>query len=306
MHYDDVEVPNLIKRDNRYYLIGSIREDIKVHYWYADRFEGPYRNFFDNVLLPQGNYAARVSRDGDKLLVWNFFFKGLSIQGEHLMAPPKELIIGEDGQLHLRSFHAFDALISETLEPPALAPLIPLFNNPHASAEAKSTSCWFGCESGFEAFMLPGEFCDFILSGKMNLEGNGKCGLVFHLNDDGDGYYLSLDLFKGIAQMRAWSHQLDGGIEGAFRYESLQVSHFITTPGPSPFRLVVYDQYFEFSLDGFVHVTLADDKFKSGRVGFYVEGARVQVEDLRLSKCDCRPSEEYPAAMRHFSAKRLE
>jgi beta-fructofuranosidase len=68
MHYDDVEVPNVIKLNNRYYLIGSIREDVKVHYWYADKFEGPYRNFHDNVLLPQGNYAARVSRDGDRYL----------------------------------------------------------------------------------------------------------------------------------------------------------------------------------------------------------------------------------------------
>jgi hypothetical protein len=48
---------------------------------------GPYPNFSDNVLLPQGNYAARVSRDGDKYLVWNFFFKGLTTKGQHLMAP---------------------------------------------------------------------------------------------------------------------------------------------------------------------------------------------------------------------------
>ena len=34
--YDDVEVPNLFRLDDRYYLMGSIREDTKIHYWYAD------------------------------------------------------------------------------------------------------------------------------------------------------------------------------------------------------------------------------------------------------------------------------
>ena len=50
--YDDIEVPNLFHLGGRYYLLGSIREDTKVHYWYANTLTGPYENYFDNVLLP--------------------------------------------------------------------------------------------------------------------------------------------------------------------------------------------------------------------------------------------------------------
>ncbi len=301
MQYDDVEVPNVVKLHNRYYLIGSIREDIKVHYWYADKFDGPYRNFFDNVLLPQGNYAARISREGDRYLIWNFFFTGVTTQGRHLMAPPKELVVGQDGQLHLQSFQGFDSSITETLAPSELAPQQPLFINPHASAELETAACTLWCESGFEAFLLQGKFSDFILTGKIILQEEGKCGLVFRLTDEGDGYYISLDLIKGIAQIRAWKYQPDGGIEAAFQYDTLQVSNYVPTSGPSPFRLVAYEQYIELSVDGFVHLTLADDKFTSGRVGFYVEGARIRLEDLQLNKCDCSHAGEDPTSIPYFA-----
>ncbi|HSM55182.1 MAG TPA: family 43 glycosylhydrolase, partial [Candidatus Sulfomarinibacteraceae bacterium] len=180
--YDDVEVPNLLKMDGRYYLIGSIREDIKVHYWYADRLEGPYRNFSDNVILPQGNYAARVSRDGDRWLVWNIFFRGLSTQGKHLLAPPKELVVNDNGELRLKSFDGFDRLVGERLIPADLAPLEPLLDNPTASGAAETTSCWFSTESGLELFLLQGEYRDLILTGEYHLDGEGKFGLVLRLD----------------------------------------------------------------------------------------------------------------------------
>jgi len=293
-------VKGVVKLDNRYYLIGSIREDIKVHYWYADNFEGPYRNFHDNVLLPQGNYAARVSRDGDRYLVWNFFFKGLTTRGQHLMAPPKELVVDDDGALRLRSFAGFEDLIAKTLTLSELGALQPLFNNPYASGTSETSSCWFGCDSGFEAFLLPGEYRDFILTGELSLEGSGKCGLVLRLNDDGDGYYLSLDLFKGIAQIRAWGHRPEGGFEEAFDYDQLQAAHYVATDNPHPFCLVAHEQYLEFSLNGNVLLTLADDRFERGKVGFYIESAQLRVDDLRLEVCDRPATESYPTSVPNY------
>ena len=113
--YDDIEVPVPVQLDGRWYLLGSIREDVKVHYWYAEAFEGPYLNFSDNVLLPQGNYAARLCRDDGRWLVWNFFFKGHVTDGQHLLPPPKELRAAPDGELYLASFSGFDARVRATL-----------------------------------------------------------------------------------------------------------------------------------------------------------------------------------------------
>lgn len=299
-HYDDIEVPNLLKFNEQYYLIGSIREDIKVHYWFADDFAGPYRNFSDNVLLPQGNYAARVSRDGDSWLIWNFFFKGLTSRGRHFLAPPKQLVSDDQGELRLKSFAGFDKLTTRTLTLAELAPLDRLFDNPHASATTTGSTCRCACASGFEGFLLQGEYADFILSGELNLDGRGKCGFLFRLNDQGDGYYLSLDLFKGIAQVRAWGHRSEGYVEEAFFYEQLQAAHYIPTTGSHAFRIVLHQQYLEFSLNGYVLLTLADNEFERGRVGFYTENAELRFEDLRLKVCDRPATESYPRSMANY------
>ena len=300
MHYDDVEVPGVIKLNKRYYLIGSIREDIKVHYWYADEFTGPYRNYYDNVLLPQGNYAARVAQEGEKHLIWNFFFKGLTTEGQHLMAPPKELIVDDRGELRLRSYEGFKKLITRSLAPGALAPLQPLFNNPHASAVTEADSCCLTSESGFEGFLLQGEYQDFMLTGMLELEGNGKCGLLLRVNDEGDGYYLSIDLFKGIGQIRAWAHRPDGDGEEAFHYEQLQAAHYIPNKGPHQFFLLAYEQYLEFSLDGYVLLTLADDQFERGKVGFYVESVTMWIDNLRIEVCDDPQTVSYPDGVPNY------
>jgi beta-fructofuranosidase len=299
-HYDDVEVPNLLKFNERYYLIGSIREDIKVHYWYADQFEGPYRNFSDNVLLPQGNYAARVSQDEDTWLVWNFFFKGLTTKGQHLLAPPKELVVDENGELRLKSFAGFDKLGTKTLPLAKLTPVEFLFDNPHASVSSEGSTCRCACDSGFEGFLLQGEYEDFILSGEINIDGRGKCGFLFRLNEQGDGYYLSLDLFKGIAQIRAWGHRPDGEVEAAYFYDQLQAAHYVPVQGPYSFRIVVHQQYLEFSLNGYVLLTLADNEFERGRVGFYAENAELRFEDLTLTVCDRPGAESYPRSMANY------
>jgi beta-fructofuranosidase len=300
MRYDDVEVPNLVVLEDRYYLIGSIREDIKVHYWYADTFKGPYRNFYDNVLLPQGNYAARVSTEEDRCLVWNFFFRGLTTKGEHLMAPPKELVVKENGELGLKSFAGFDDLVIAEKGAAALGPLAPLFDNPHGRGKVEAASCWFACDSGFEAFLLNEEVSNFILTGELTLEGNGKAGMVLRVDEKGDGYYLSLDVFKGLAQIRAWGHRDGGDIESAYFYEQLQAAHYVPHDGPLPFRLLAYQQYLEFSLDGFVLLTLADDRFEQGRVGFYVESARGRVDNLQLKICRPSAKASYPEGVANF------
>ena len=74
MVYDDIECPCVFELNGRFYLIGSIREDIKVRYWFAPEFFGEYHSFHADVLLPQGNYAARIVQDGEHLLVYNFFY----------------------------------------------------------------------------------------------------------------------------------------------------------------------------------------------------------------------------------------
>ena len=176
--YDDVEVPNLLQLEGRYYLIGSIREDTKIRYWQADEIDGPYKNFADNVLLPEGNYAARICKVEDRYLLFNFFQRRVTSYGKdmvtRLLPPPKELTTDEHGRLLLKSFSGFDANAHSPFEVTHPAEYAALFGNPQAAISGDDGSVHISCPSGFEAFMFPGEHEDFRLRARMQLEGLGQ------------------------------------------------------------------------------------------------------------------------------------
>ena len=286
--YDDVEVPNLFRLDDRYFLLGSIREDTKVHYWWSNDLHGPYENYFDNVLLPHGNYAARICRVGDRILVFNFFARKETQYGREtiarLLPPPKELVTHAHGRLHLRSFHGFDDLSKNPFEVTNPAEFEPLFHNPHARVEANGDGLHLSCNSGYEAFLIPGDHEDFRLRAHVELEGDGKCGLVLRVNDEGDGYYLSLDLVMGLAQLRHWGVSPHPEFEHAFKYETLQTGNFITDPNRPDWdiEIVAHGMYIELSINGQVTLSLVDDGFARGRIGFYSESAKLKLNGITM------------------------
>jgi beta-fructofuranosidase len=284
--YDDIEVPNLIRIAGRYFLLGSIREDVKVHYWYSDRLEGPYENFFDNVLLPSGNYAARVCRTDDRLLLFNFFQKdeddGVR---KRMLPPPKEMAMDETGRLRLTTFRQFDREVVGVMTHRDVGTLDTLFHNATASVQHDADDMHLAARSGYEAFLLPGEQDHCRVRCRLELEGQGKCGLVLRLDDQANGYYLSLDLIKGIAQIRAWGEREGGITESAFQYMQLQAAHFLTDgQGPWDLEVVLYGQYIECTINRYVVLTLADDTYGKGRAGFYVESAKLRVSELRVDQ----------------------
>ncbi len=297
--YDDVEVPNLFKLDGRFYLMGSIREDTKIHYWYANAWDGPYENFFDNVLLPYGNYAGRVCRVGEQLLVFNFFSKTEHVYGrdvvKKLLPPPKELATDKAGRLKVKSYSGFDNLVTGQEIVTASYQCKILYENRYATAVDRPDGLHLACKSGYEAFLLPGRHQNFRLKSQLMLEGSGKAGLVLRMNDEGDGYYLSLDLVNGIAQIRAWGANPTPEFEYAFRYEPLQEAHFRGSEhGPWQIEVVAHGMYIEFSVDGYVVLSLVDDSFHEGGIGFYVESAAVCLKNLAIETLS-RPVSEHTA-----------
>jgi beta-fructofuranosidase len=299
--YDDVEVPNLFWLNDRYYLIGSIREDIKIHYWYSERLEGPYENFFDNVLLPFGNYAARVCQNGGHPLLFCFFARTEMINGREVtkkvLPPPKELVQGRGGRLRLKSSSRFDDLVTGGEDITAVAQCRFLYGNSHAAIKDIEDGLHFSCRSGYEAFLLPGHHSDFRLRCILRLEGSGKCGLVIRINGDGDGYYLSLDLVKGHAQLRAWGANPTPVFEHSFRYEQLQDAHFQEEQRESwPIEVVAHGMYLEVSIGGYVVLSLVDEAFADGAVGFYAESASLAVSLLRVESLS-RPVTEHASEM---------
>lgn len=281
--YDDIEVPNLFKLNDEYYLLGSMREDAKIRYWHTKKIGSPWKSYTDNVLLAAGNYAGRICRDDRGYLLWNFFTpNGINRTTNNLMPPPKRLVATPSGRLKVETFEGFEAEIDRDADPISLEPLkTARTNRIHRESDC---SIELECEGGFQIFALRQEFACFRLKALLEMLDEGKCGIVFRLDrDTHDGYYLSLDLFKGVAQLRAWGSGSVGSGEEMMRFESLQAGFWEREHrGRAEITLIAYGSYLELAIGKRVLLTLADQTFTKGAVGFCIESARLRIRDLAI------------------------
>ena len=295
--YDDVECPCLLKIDETYYLIGSIREDVKVHYWYSRSFRGEYHAFHNNVLMPKGNYAARVTRDGDRWLLYSFYVVGKEVERAHrYLPPPKEVVRDDSGKLILKSFHRWSEKIERTLMQNALPEFRPTFGNPGARHERNESNLVVDSLSGYETFLFPCDSMNLIWTGTIEAVGLGKCGFVFDSNSEGEGYYISLDVVQGFVQIRAWGgNPVD--IHKDYVFENLQTNNFPPRDNRRyEFQLIRYGAYIEFSIDGVVRLSLVDAQFSGDQAGIYCESARISLQNTRLHRLKKNESDD----LEHF------
>ena len=144
------------------------------------------------------------------------------------------------------------------------------------------------CEGGFQAFVFDHPLDHFRFQAKLRMHGIGKCGIVFRIDPESrDGYYLSLDLLKGVAQLRTWGTRDDASGEEMMSFRPLQSGFWYTdTPGEAEVQLLAFGSYIEFSCDQRVILSLADQSFVAGHMGIYLESADVRVSDIELDRLD--------------------
>ena len=280
--YDDIECPCMVNLDGWFYLVGSIREDVEVHYWWSDSFRGEYRSFRNNILLPRGNYAARIMRDGSRTLIFSFYIDGMNVEsGTRSLPPPKELKRSEHGGLDLVSFHRWQEKKRGARSLQELA-FRPHLYNPTASLELQKNEQRFACRSGYELYSVPEEEGSWIWEGQIRILSQGRCGLVFGLDDQLNGYFISLDAVRGFTQIRAWGTKPERIFQN-YIYDDLQLATFPPNPeGRYAFSLIRWGSYIELSIDGIVRLTLVDARFKGRNLGVYVESAEVTLSDMVL------------------------
>lgn len=282
--YDDIEVPNVFELDGQTYLIGSIREDAKIRYWHADSIGEPWRSFHDNVLMAQGNYAGRVCRDDKGLLLWCFFAMNRDDRtANNLMPPPKRLVRDKNGLLRVKSFEIFEEWLGKQVDTRCVRSLKPGGKGDHCRAEEER---WvIESKFGFQAFVFEEELESFRLDCRMRLIGKGKCGLVLRVDPEShDGYYLSLDLLKGVAQMRAWGTHHEKSGEHMMSFETVQSAFWFTEkPGEAEISVLAFGSYLEVSINGYIVLSMADQHFARGYVGPYLETAELEITDLKVS-----------------------
>ncbi len=283
--YDDVEVPNLIRIDEEYYLIGSIREDKKIRYWHTDQIGNPWRSYHDNVLMAKGNYAGRVCRDDKGWLLWNFYTMD-SPDGatENLMPPPKRLVRTDEGLLRTTSFEGLDDWLERPLDTQCVRTLKHGIGKEHCGVEADCLE--LQSEAGFQAFVFEHEESCFRFRALLRMRGLGKCGIVFRVDPEThDGYYVSLDLLKGVAQLRSWRTGPPGSGEFMMQFQPLQSGFWHSkTAGQARVQLLAFGSYVELSIDGRIVLSLADRTFQKGLLGVYLETAHLELSEIELHR----------------------
>ncbi len=294
MVYDDLECPCVFELHGRYYLLGSIREDIKVRYWFAPDFLGEYHCFHNNVLLPQGNYAARTVVDDEHVLIYTFFYTHGSINSLRILPPPKQLDTDDRGRLVLKTYYRWNEKVLSVFSNNEIDFSKQLLQNPTASLNKNSGIWTLSSKSGHEIFCFKKPSNSFIWEGEIKIEGMGKLGLVSDIDDDGNGYFYSLDAVNGHLQVRAWGYN-DTDNKSNFTYLTLQSNTFsVKDDRTYHFSLLRYGSYIELSIDGVVKLTLIDFVYNGHYLGLYSASSSISLKNS-LIKMLPDPKNEYLA-----------
>lgn len=289
--YDDIECPCVFELNDRFYLLGSIREDVKVRYWFAPDFFGEYHSFHADVLLPQGNYAARTVQDGDFLLVYNFFYAG-KIDALRVLPPPKQLDTDENGRLLLRSYYRWEQMAFKTIQQDELIKPVHLFSNPTSFSFIEPGKWTCGAKSGYEIFCFEKPSAGFIWEGLLTVEGMGKLGLVTDMDKDGSGYFISFNVHNGQVQIRAWGFNPLNTRQN-FIFSDIQSGFFATNDRHTiQFRLIRYGRYIELCIDDIVKLTLMDYTYSGDYIGLYSASSVISLQNSWI-KLLPNPEEEY-------------
>ena len=292
MVYDDIECPCVFELNSRYYLLGSIREDIKVRYWFAPDFLGEYHSFHNDVILPQGNYAARIVKDGDHLLVYNFFYAYGKIDALRVLPPPKELTTDKEGRLQLKTYYRWEKMVKRFVLQNQFDKPETLFNNPTATFVMDGDKWVCGTRSGYEIFCFQKPSESFIWEGLLTVEGMGKFGLVTDMDEKGNGYFISFNARIRQVQIRAWGFNPMNNKQN-FIFNDVQAGFFSSVNANSfRFSLIRYGHYIELSIDDIVILTLMDYTYANGSIGLYSSSSTISLQQS-VVKLLPLPEEEY-------------
>jgi len=277
--YDDIECPCIFEMNGRFYLLGSIREDIKVRYWFANDFFGEYNSFNADVLLPQGNYAARIVEDGGHLLLYNFFYAFGKINALRVLPPPKEIFSDDTGRLQLKSYYRWELMVERNIQQEDFGLPKQLLNNPTASFVIEQGKWICGARCGYEVFAFERPSSNFIWEGMLKAEGAGKFGLVSDMDIDGNGYFISFDVSNGLVKIRSWGFNPEN-TKHNFIFNDIQSGLFTLSDNAYfQFMLIRYGNYIELSINGVILLTLMDYTFSGSSIGMYSSSSIISLQD---------------------------
>jgi beta-fructofuranosidase len=122
----------------------------------------------------------------------------------------------------------------------------------------------------------------------------GKCGLILDGDEDGNGYFISLDFVYGLIQIRSWGFNETDNHKN-FIFENLQTNQFNTSQEHKlDFKLIRYGHYIEFAVNEVVKLTLIDYRYQGSLIGIYSSSSVISLTNSLLYSIS-EPESEYGA-----------
>ena len=196
-----------------------------------------------------------------------------------VLPPPKELSTDLYGRLILRSFYRWEQMATNTVLQKDFGTPIRLLKNATANFGIEDGKWICSSESGYEIFYFDQPSDNFIWEGKIRNNGLGKFGIVAHIDQESNGYFISIDLIEGLIQLRSWGYNPSNNRQN-FIFSNLQSNVCVVPPSSSiHFKLICYGNYIELSVDGEVKLTLMDYIWSGPGMGLYTTASSIILEE---------------------------
>lgn len=303
----DFETPALAKVNGRFYLTGICGQNAEGQptassiFRVADRVEGPYRRVGCEALLPGHNQVFKpCGWQGRTLYFHNLRgtadWPGGGGATVTALAPPKVADTDVEGGLVLRPFRGWSAL--------AHGPSKVLSGQELCEAGVAAAGQWSATpdglsssgQSGYEAFLLHGEFSLVAVEAEVRFAGEGEFGLVARSDAGADeATFVCLNPILRRVQLCTVETQYKTPCAGVtYRWRGRRVvqewicpwtwSHALTL------RAVFYGPYCEVSVDDRVVISAISQARMSGQLGFYTEDTRIDIRSCSIEELMPSPS----------------
>lgn len=277
----DVECPQLFRIGERWYLIASVLDDRSQRYWIADDPRGPWRTPPTDRLAPQGHYAARLLRRGDRvaLLCWHDAADAAPGRtAKRAILSPLAVEAADDGRLVCTAWPEWRRY--EQGGPQAVTPSTQgAFGHPEARASTQGGGLEGAADAGAEAWELaqpPGGYrfeCRLALAAA---RGGIACGVA-----GGCGVFVQLEPAEHRIRLvaRREARRPDAPAGRWLERQVLQQAP-LSWSGEVALALRLVDGELEVTVDGEVRLSTLVEQAE-GPVAAFVEGGRIALTDAR-------------------------
>ena len=285
-----LEVIELFKMEDRYYLIFCHGETNTTRYRVAERLEGPYLCPVDDVLLPNYMYAPRTATTGgDRYLVpwaadriggnddYQPEWGGEGYAWGGVLGTPQHIRTLPDGGISLFYPSIVDRLAGEALLGPNLLEQARSERGEWKGASGRLSAT---SDQGLARGMLSAGGKDFILSCEITMKRGAAMGLILRGSETGEaGYFLRLEPSNGVVSL--WRYPRPWVVS---RPMAIKITPNLDYNRPLELKVLLHRHILDVYLNDRLVISRAVHDYEEGRFGVFVEDAEGEFIALKANE----------------------